>query len=91
MRYVSQTTGFFGTLTRSVYVGEVTQEDGFLPFPYCAIWWYSWHYFRIEVQNLIENFFSKLKHFRGIAICSDRLSRNFQATIHFVAVLVWLN
>jgi transposase len=44
-----------------------------------------------KARHLIENFFARLKHFRGIATRYDKLSRNFQAAIQFVAVLVWLN
>ena len=44
-----------------------------------------------KARHLIENFFARLKHFRGIATRYDKLSRNFQAAIQFVAVLLWLN
>ncbi len=44
-----------------------------------------------KARPLIENVFARLKHFRGIATRYDKLSRNFQAAIQFVAVLVWLN
>ena len=41
--------------------------------------------------HLIENFFCKLKHFRGIATRYDKLSRNFLAALQFAAMLIWLN
>ena len=42
-------------------------------------------------RHLIENFFCKLKHFRGIATRYDKLSRNFLAALQFAAILIWLN
>lgn len=42
-------------------------------------------------RELIENFFCKLKPFRGIATRYDQLSRNFLAAIQFAAILIWLN
>jgi transposase len=44
-----------------------------------------------KARHLIENFFCKLKHFRGIATRYDKLSRNFLAAIQFAAILIWLN
>ena len=44
-----------------------------------------------KARHLIENFFCKLKHFRGIATRYDKLSRNFLAALQFVAILIWLN
>jgi transposase len=44
-----------------------------------------------KARHLIENFFCKLKHFRGIATRYDKLSRNFQAALQFAAILIWLN
>lgn len=44
-----------------------------------------------KARHLIENFFSKLKHFRGIATRYDKLSRNFLAALQFAAMLIWLN
>ena len=42
-------------------------------------------------RNLIERFFNKLKHFRGIATRYDKLARNFLAAIHLVAATMLLN
>ncbi len=43
-----------------------------------------------KARHLIENFFCKLKHFRGIATRYEKLSRNFQAALQFAAILIWL-
>src|SRR3712207_9101793 len=40
-----------------------------------------------QARHLIENFFCKIKQFRAIARRYDKLSRNFQAAIHFAAAL----
>jgi transposase len=44
-----------------------------------------------KARHLIENFFCRLKHFRGIATRYDKLSRNFLAALQFAAMLIWLN
>ena len=51
------------------------------------------HYDRqlYKARHLIENFFCKLKQFRGIATRYDKLSWNFLAAIQFAAILIWLN
>ena len=40
-------------------------------------------------RHLIENAFCRLKDFRRIATRYDRLARNFLASVHLVAVIVW--
>jgi transposase len=42
-------------------------------------------------RHLIENFFCKLKQFRGIATRYDKTTRNFLAAIHFVASIILLD
>jgi transposase len=42
-------------------------------------------------RHLIENFFAKLKQFRGIATRYDKTARNFLGGIHLAAITVWLN
>ena len=42
-------------------------------------------------RNLVERFFSKLKHFRAIATRYDKLARNFLAAVHLVGVIILLN
>ena len=41
--------------------------------------------------HLIENFFCKLKQFRGIATRYDKTARNFLAALHLAAATIWLN
>jgi transposase len=45
---------------------------------------YSW-------RHLIENFFAKLKQYRGIATRYDKRACAFLGVIHWVAAVVWLN
>jgi len=42
-------------------------------------------------RNLIERFFNKIKHFRGIATRYDKLARNYLAAVQLVAALILLN
>ena len=42
-------------------------------------------------RHLIENFFCKLKQFRGIATRYDKTARNFLAAVHLAAAIIWLN
>jgi transposase len=44
-----------------------------------------------KARHLIENFFAKLKQFRAIATRYDKTARNFLATIHLTASVIWLN
>lgn len=41
-------------------------------------------------RNLIERYFSKLKHFRGIATRYDRDPLNFLAAVKLASVRIWL-
>jgi len=41
--------------------------------------------------NLVERFFSKLKHFRAVATRYDKLARNFLSAVHLVALTILLN
>ena len=41
-------------------------------------------------RNLIERFFSKLKHFRRVATRFDKLTANFLAMIQLASVRLWL-
>lgn len=41
-------------------------------------------------RNLIERFFSKIKHFRRIATRYDKLARNYRSFLLLVAALKWL-
>lgn len=41
-------------------------------------------------RNLIERFFSKLKHFRRVATRYDKLAANFQAMVQLASMRLWL-
>lgn len=41
-------------------------------------------------RNLIERFFSKIKHFRRVATRFDKLARNFLAAVLLVSTRLWL-
>jgi transposase len=42
-------------------------------------------------RHLIENFFAKLKQYRGIATRYDKLAESFLGGIYLAATLIWLN
>lgn len=42
-------------------------------------------------RNLIERFFSKLRHFRRIATRYDKLSENFLAMVQLASIRLWLS
>ena len=42
-------------------------------------------------RHLIENFFAKLKQYRGIATRYDKTARNFLSAIYLAASVIWLN
>ena len=42
-------------------------------------------------RNLVEPFFNKIKHYRGIATRYDKLARNFPAAVQLVATIILLN
>jgi len=44
-----------------------------------------------KARHLIENFFAKLKQFRGIATRYDKTARNFLGAVFLVGAYVWLN
>ena len=44
-----------------------------------------------QTRHMIENFFCKLKQFRGIATRYDKIARNFLAALHLTAPTIWLN
>ena len=43
-----------------------------------------------QTRHLIENFFCKLKQYRGIATRYDKTARNFLAALHLAAATIWL-
>lgn len=44
-----------------------------------------------KARHLIENFFAKLKQYRGIATRYDKRATNFLAAIYLAASVIWLN
>jgi transposase len=47
--------------------------------------------FLYRSRHLIENFFAKLKQFRGIATRYDKTAKNFLGAIYMVACMSWLD
>lgn len=41
-------------------------------------------------RNLVERFFSRMKHFRRIATRYEKLDRNFLSLINLVCTYIWL-
>ena len=41
-------------------------------------------------RNLVERFFSKLKHFRRVATRYDKLAENFLAMVKLASMRIWL-
>ena len=44
-----------------------------------------------KARHLIENFFAKLKQYRGIATRYDKLAQNFMSAIYLASIMIWLN
>ena len=44
-----------------------------------------------KARHLIENFFAKLKQFRGIATRYDKRAKTFLGAIYLAAAVIWLN
>lgn len=44
-----------------------------------------------KIRHLIENFFAKLKQFRGIATRYDKRASAFLGAIYLAASVIWLN
>lgn len=43
-----------------------------------------------KVRNLVERFFSKIKHFRAVATRYDKLPENYLATVKLASIRIWL-
>jgi transposase len=43
-----------------------------------------------KARHLIENFFAKLKQYRGIATRYDKTAQNFLGAIYAAAIVIWL-
>jgi transposase len=46
---------------------------------------------RYKARHLIENFFAKLKQFRGIATRYDKRATTFLGAVYLAAAVIWLN
>ena len=44
-----------------------------------------------KARHLIENFFARLKQYRGIATRDDKRAVNFLGAIYLAAAVIWLN
>lgn len=44
-----------------------------------------------KARHLIENFFAKLKQYRGIATRYDKTARIFLSAVYLAASIIWLN
>jgi len=42
------------------------------------------------LHHLVENLFARLKHFRSIATCFEKLARNFKAMVFLACTFIWL-
>jgi transposase len=42
-----------------------------------------------RLRHLVENAFSRLKHFRAIATRFDKLARNYQSMVYIACMLIW--
>lgn len=48
----------------------------------------DWHLYKI--RHLVENTFSRLKQFRGIATRFDKLKRNYESAVALACLFIWL-
>jgi transposase len=46
---------------------------------------------RYKERHKIENFFSRLKDYRGIATRYDKTARNFLSGVYLAAAILWIN
>jgi transposase len=46
--------------------------------------------FLYRYRNLVERFFSKIKHFRAVATRYDKDPANYLASVKLAAVRIWL-
>ena len=44
-----------------------------------------------KARHLIENFFAKLKQYRAIATCYDKLAQNFLSAIYLASTIISIN
>ena len=46
--------------------------------------------FLYKYRNLVERFFSKLKHFRAVATRYDKRDDNYLASVQLASIRIWL-
>lgn len=46
---------------------------------------------RYRGRNVVERCFNRLKQWRGIAMRSDKLARNYRAGVALASILIWIN
>ena len=46
--------------------------------------------FLYKERNLVERFFNKLKHFRGVATRYDKLAENYLAGVKLASTRIWM-
>ena len=46
--------------------------------------------FLYRYRNLVERFFSKLKHYRAIATRYDKRDDNFLASVQLASIRIWI-
>jgi transposase len=46
--------------------------------------------FLYKDRNLVERFFNKLKHFRGVATRYDKLAENYLAGVKLASLRIWM-
>ena len=49
-----------------------------------------WHRGFYKLRHRVENFFQRMKRFRGISTRYDKLQQHFLSAVHLVAVLDWI-
>jgi transposase len=62
---------------------NIPPKSNYRSKPYFNTWLY-------RERNLIERFFSKLKHFRRVATRYDKLAANFLAMVQLASMRLWL-
>jgi transposase len=50
----------------------------------------TFSHFLYRYRNLVERFFNRLKHFRGVATRYDKRDDNFLASVQLASIRIWL-
>ena len=48
----------------------------------------DWHLYKI--RHLVENTFARIKQFRGISTCYDKLKQNYENSVALACIFIWL-